>query len=207
MGWLRDAEPLAGRSGARRSLSGCDEEERLCIVRQPTQARAKRLLDASAHRERIEERLGAGELRRAQDQGELEKGERITAGSLDEPLASLRGERDVAAAIDQCARRVRMETADGELGQRGRIEASNLALAAGKEQGDTFGSKPPSDECECFGGGVVEPVGVIDEAQNGAALGHLRKQAQDGERDEEELVASALLQAQRAAKGTGLWRR
>jgi hypothetical protein len=190
-----------------RSLGGDDEEEGLCLPRQGTEARTERLLDAGAHRERIEERLSAGELRRAQHQGELEQGERVAAGSLDELLASLDGERDVGAEVDQCARRLRFESADRQLGQRGRVEASDLAFAGGEEQGDPLGAETPGDEHERFGGRMVEPVGVVDEAQKGAALGRLRKQAEDGERDEEELLPSAILQSEGAAKRTGLWRR
>ena len=62
-------------------------------------------------------------------------------------------------------------------------------------------------EHERLGGAGVEPVRVVDEAQQRLPLRRLGEQREHGERDEEPLVARAVGEAERAAQRARLRRR
>ena len=57
-------------------------------------------------------------------------------------------------------------------------------LAAGQEQADRLGAEPVRDEPQGAPGRAVEPLGVVDQAEQRLARGRLRQEAQDGEADE-----------------------
>ena len=94
-----------------------------------------------------------------------------------------------------------------QLREPGRLEAPNVALASAEEHDDALGFEPPGDEHERICGCVVEPLGIVDEAQERLIFRGLGEQAQDCERDEEAVLASPCCQAERSTEGGGLRRR
>src|SRR5918995_5213546 len=96
-----------------------------------------------------------------------------------------------------------MEPAQAELWESRRVETANLALAGGEEHGDPLRLEPPGDEDERVRGRIVEPLRIVDEAEDRLILGGLGEQAQRRERHEE-AVAHLRREAQRSAEGIGL---
>jgi hypothetical protein len=166
------------------------------------------MLDPRADRDGGEQRLGARELRLTQRRRELEQGERVAACLDDKSVADLRRERCAHLVIDQRPRRRRVESTQLQFGEPAGLEASKLAFAGGKQHDDALDLEPPGDEDECVRGRVVEPVRIVDEAQDRPLLGGVGEQAQSCQRDEEAIVASSGREAERSAKGSGLrWRK
>jgi hypothetical protein len=53
------------------------------------------------------------------------------------------------------------------------------------DEGDPLREQASADETEDLGGRAVEPLGVVDDHEEGPALGHLREERQRGQADEE----------------------
>jgi hypothetical protein len=102
-------------------------------------------------------------------------------------------------------RGVVVEPREGQLRELGRSRAGVLLVAGGEDHRDRLGVEAARDEDEDVGAGVVEPVGVVDHAQQRSALGRLGEDVESGQRDEEALGAlRPALQPERAAEGLRL---
>ena len=119
-------------------------------------------------------------------------------------LASFGRKRDTGVALEQRPRRRGIEPAELELGEPGRLEATNLSFAGGEEHHDPLRLQPPGDEGERVRRSVVEPLRIIDQAEKRAPLGRLRQQAQDRQGNEKAVVARTRLQAKRPPQGARL---
>ncbi len=159
------------------------------------------MLDAGADRNGSEHRLCPRELSLAQGGGELEQGERVAARLGDQAVAELRRELDACRPVDQRLRGRRVEPAQSQLREPGRLEAPNVPFASAEEHDDALGFEPSGDEDERVRGCVVEPLGIVDQAQERLIFRGLGEQAQDCERDEEAVLASPGCQAERSAEG------
>jgi hypothetical protein len=112
------------------------------------------------------------------------------------------------AAVEHGASRLGVQAADPELRQPERVEAGIVVAVAGREQQrDRLGRQAAGDERQHVGGRVVEPLRVVDDAQQRAAAGGLAEQAQHRERDEEPLRPAERIEPQRAAQRARLQRR
>lgn len=201
----RDAEPACRTEHGRelpRFLCCGDQEKRARLQGRVAHAREEGLLDPSADGHRLVQRFEPCELSFAQCRRKLEERQRVAAGSFDEPVTGLR--RDAHVVVDQRSRRSRVQSVDTQLGQGRSLEPAVLALASGEHHHDRFGPQPPCYEDECLRGGVVEPLRVVDQAQQRTLSRCVREQAQDCQRDEKSLLASASRQAERSAERVGL---
>ena len=84
------------------------------------------------------------------------------------------------------------------------LEGADVALARREQQDDPLGFKAPSDEPERVGGGGIQPMRVVDEAQHGPLLGQFGEQRQASREREESLLARAVGHPQRCAESVGL---
>jgi hypothetical protein len=184
-----------------------DEEQALRVLGKPANALEEDLLDPARQRQRLGERLGAGELRRRERRGHLEQRERVAVRLLDQPVDH--GDIDVQAgsAFEQRRRRLGVERADEERGDAGRFETAHVSFSRSEDHEDPLGLEAPCHEQQRVGRGVVEPVRIVDEAQDRTPLRQLREQGQARRRDEEALGALGLGEAEGTAKGLRLWLR
>ena len=166
-----------------------DQQEGLGLVREAAHTGQEGPLDARADRERLEQRLDARELGVAQRRRQLEQGQGVPVGPLDQPPARLGRERDGRVAVEQRLGRVGIEPCEPDLVEAGGLEAAGLPVAGGEHHRDPLGFEAAPSEDERLGRGVVEPVRVVDEADEGTVLRLLRQEAQHRERDQEPLVA------------------
>ena len=116
-------------------------------------------------------------LLRAQRLRDLDERERVSVGQLDQPLGRRLGKawRPVG---EQRPRSPRCESLDAKVGHPGRLERERVRLARGEENRDLFGVQPPRCERERLGRRIVEPVGVVDDAEQRPLFGGSREQAQ-----------------------------
>ena len=82
-------------------------------------------------------------------------------------------------------------------------------LAGGEQHRDPLRVEPPGYEQKRLGGGGVEPVGVIDQRQDGSLLRQFGEQREARGVDQEALLraGSAVAKAQRGAQSVRLRRR
>ena len=126
--------------------------------------------------------------------GKLEQGERIAAGGADEVLAHDRGQR----AVEQRSGVGGAQPGEPQLGQPMGIELPRIAVARPDEHRDRIGLQSPRDEHERLGRRAVEPVRVVDDAQQRLRVGGRREQAQDRHRDEEAVLDALVRQPEGA---------
>ncbi len=94
----------------------------------------------------------------------------------------------------------RVESGQRQVGQSGRLES----VAGGDDQRGALGVEPPRGEQQGLGGRPVQPLRVVDEAQDGPAVGELGQQGQDGEADEHAVARFGRGEAEGPAQGTRL---
>ena len=140
----------------------------------------------------------------AQAAAQLEQGERIPAGRCDERLGDLRRDPHVRIVIEQRDGGLRVETSELELWESPRTEA---LAAGGEEHDDAFRLEPPRRERERAGRRLVEPVRVVDHAEERAVVSRGGEQAQRRGADVEAAGALRLGERQCAAQRVRLHRR
>jgi hypothetical protein len=136
---------------------------------------------------------------------QLVQRERVAAGGAHQRVAH--GGGQLAVLIEQGDGVALVEADEGELGQARRLEAPRLALARGDEQGDGIGLQAPGDEHERLGRGAVEPVRVVDHAQQRLVVGDRGQDAEQRDRDEEAILDAVGGQPEGAVQRGGLNRR
>ena len=70
-----------------------------------------------------------------------------------------------------------------------------------------LGQQPASDERERQRRGLIQPLRVVDDAEQGTLLGHLGDQAQHGQADEEPVRGGARAEPEHDLHGLTLWSR
>src|SRR5258706_6511427 len=79
--------------------------------------------------------------------------------------------------------------------------------ARGEQQSDLVGNEAPSNECESRGRSLIEPLRVVDDAEERSVFGGLGQQTQDSEADKEWARSIPWRKSERDAKRVALRRR
>ncbi len=174
-----------------RVVGGCNEQQGLRLLGQRLRTPEKRMHKPSADRHRGRQRGSHEKLCLGQCGWKFEQRKRVTAGALDQQLARLLRERDPCLPREQRTGRIGVEAPNVKLGQRRRLELPRFTLTSRKQQHDPLRLQPPRDEHQRIGGSVIEPLGIVDQAEERTSLRGLRQQAQDGERDQKPIITSA----------------
>ncbi|MEU9833233.1 hypothetical protein AB0D67_17045 [Streptosporangium sp. NPDC048047] len=119
--------------------------------------------------QRIGQRFAPGELRGRQAGGDLAQGERVRAGERDELPPHPGGQRTVAG-LQQLVR--------GGLGQAAHVHRRRHTLdrslpAYGEQHRDPFRPRPPGGEQQRVGRGLIDPLEVVDHADQPVRNGRL----------------------------------
>ena len=164
------------------------------------------MLDAAGQGPRIGQPETARHLGRGQAARQLQQGERVAARLGHDPVAHALVQAPEDRGGEQCARvgvgkpvHVELRQADERVLLR--------RLADGEHHRDPLGQQTPGDEREHQRGGLVEPLRVVDHADQRKRFGGLGQQAQDGHGHQEAIRGSALLQAERDLQRGALGRR
>ena len=155
-------------------------------------------------RQRLRQWRPPGQLVRAQVARSVEQGQRVAPGLGHEPL----GHPDV----DRLAGPGRQELAGVGSGQAaqpdlGQLRQSHLRrrLLSRDDHGDGVGQEAAHHEAEDVRRLVVEPLCIVDHAQQGPALRRLRQQGEDGEAHQERVGRRAAELSERDLQCSPLW--
>jgi hypothetical protein len=140
------------------------------------------LLDAARQRQPPRQREAPGDLRRRQRPWQLAQRERVPARLGDELLAHPRIHHPGEGELEQFPRVVVIEARDDEARQAGEVV---VRLAHREHECDPLAPEPPADERERLGRGVIEPLGVVDDAEQRPFARDLGEQPEHREPDEE----------------------
>jgi hypothetical protein len=111
------------------------------------------------------QRLAPGELAGAERLRQLEQGQGVAAGLVDQPVPD-HGAEPAELRLQQPAGRLGVEPADGELGQAGGVEPADGGVTGGHQQRHPLLVQSPAHEHQGVGRGPVEPLGVVDQQQD-----------------------------------------
>ena len=177
-------------------LGGGRQQQALRIARQRLHAPHEALLDAVPHRPRVQQPEPARQLRRRRPARQLQQRERVAVGLGDQPVAHPVIQPAGNAGRQQLPRVGVGERPDGQLRQVGQ-RALLLGRADGEDHRDPLRQQAPPDERQRLGGGLVEPLRVIEYADQRSVLGDLGQQAERRQRHEKALRRRAVLQTER----------
>ena len=109
--------------------------------------------------------------------GQLQQPQRVSAGLGDDPGADPRVQVTGDGGRQQGPRVLVGKPFDGQRGQA-RIELLVGCLPDGEQQANRFSQQPPPDESDHLGRGFIQPLGVIDQADQRPRDGKGSQQAQ-----------------------------
>jgi hypothetical protein len=182
-----DASGVVGRG---------QDQNRPRLVRQPRGHPGEQPLDTGSDRQRDRQRLLARQLGRGQRGRQLDQGERVPAGLLDQPGPHLIS-RPHRALGEERTCRVRVQTGQGEFRQAGRGKPFRT-VARYKDQQNALGLEPSRDEQQRVHRRGVAPLSIVHRADQPALRGDIREQGEHGHRDQEAVLAPPRGHTQRA---------
>ena len=118
----------------------------------------------------------------AQPERQLQQRQRVAARLGDDQVADPRIQRPGQRLLQQRPRVVVLQPADFQLGQPGQVRAR---IAGCEDQPDRVGRQPPRREPQRLRRCVIQPLLVIDQADQRPLHIHLRQQALHGQPDQE----------------------
>jgi hypothetical protein len=195
-GRRRDPEPV-GRAPEQHGIADWlrrgDEQQTPRLIRQRLELSDEALLDPSAQRRLARHGEAARQLGRSQPAGQFEQRQGIAARLGDEAVAHLRVHGVANRSAQQRARVIVAQALHVELGE---VPQLLDRLAGGEHDGDRVGHQAAGDERQRHRRSTVEPLRIVDHAQQRALLGHLGEQAQHRQRHEEPIRGRAVAEAE-----------
>ena len=170
----------------------------LPLVRRLDPARRCAGTDAQGERAGLVEVRFGGDRRR-----KLQQGERIAGRFVQDPVPHRRRQRRVR---QQGARRRSVQSVQAQLRQARRVEVVRI-VPGGEQCHDRLRVQPAGGERQRPGGGLVDPLRVVHQAQHRAVLGQVGQQSEHRQPDQERIVVAGPGQPERATDRQGLrWR-
>jgi len=185
-------------------VSRDDEQQGLHRRRQPTTPVQKDPLHTGGQVQLRRHRRGPGQLLVREGGGQLDERQRVPGGMDHQPVHDLVDHGGAGRLGEQRAGRRVGQTGKRQDGDTVGRERACVAVPGGEHDGDAVGTQPSRGDHHRLGGGLVEPVRVVDDAQQGSVLGRLSEHREGRERDQERLDCALVRQAERDAQRTGL---
>jgi non-heme chloroperoxidase len=206
LGVSPDAEQFGGaleQDRVAQGFGGSDEQQSLCLLRERSDARQEAVLDLPCQWSRSGHGEATGQLACGRAARQLQQGERVAAGLGDDPVSHSLVQPPRKDRVQQRpSLAVRQAT---DLAFRQTLQLSRGArFAHGEHQSDGLSQQPPRDEGEDLPGELVEPLRVVDQADERPLLGGGRQQSQHCQPDEEAIGWHSGGQAERRAEGVAL---
>jgi hypothetical protein len=124
----------------------------------------------------------------------------------DQPVVDGRGQVRPRAFGQQCRGRLRRQAFDEQLGQPVALEPALLPQPHGEQHHDALGLQAPRDEEQRLERRLIEPMRVVDDAQQAAFLRRLGEQAEQRDRGEEAVADGRRLEPERGGERMALLR-
>ena len=160
------------------------------------------VLDLVRHARGVGQHEPARELPRGEAPGQLEQGQRIASRLGNDPVAHARVKRTRHHRFEQRPGLGVGQSLQPHLGQARQVAHPQAAgVAHGEDDRYALGKQAARDEPQDLTGGAVEPLRIVDQAQQRSFLGDLGHQAQHGQGHEEVVGRITGSQAQRDPQG------
>ena len=140
-----------------------------------------------------------GQLAGAHLSRQLEQPQRVPPRLGHDPVANLLVELTGYGGGEQRSRVVLGEPLERQARQGGK-QLLVARFPDGEQQQDRLGQQPPAHESQDLARRLVEPLGIVDEADQRAFRGDLGEQAEHGEADDEPVRSVSDLQPERDAQ-------
>ena len=144
-----------------------------------------------------------GQLGRCQRSRQLQEGERVALGLGQDAVTDPGIEGAGHRRLQQRGRIVDSQPAHPELGEPGQLGLL-VGLADREDQAHRFGGEPAGHELQRLGRGLVQPLRVVHDADQGLLLGHLGQEGQHRQAQQEAVWHRARLQAEYRAERLAL---
>jgi hypothetical protein len=170
----------------------CEQDQPLDLGGQFTQARCVLIFDAPGQISRVRKSEPAGQIGGAPASVELDQGQRMAVCLLENPGADALVERTRGDLRQQRPGRLFIQSVQPEFGQARQLIRHGISWDRRPDrehQRYRLRQQAAPDESEYLGRGLVEPLGVVYDAQHGLLLGGLRHEAERGEGDHEPVGA------------------
>ena len=186
---------------------GCGQQQRRPrSPMQPFDLLPERELQPRAERDRVGHSRPSAQLSIGQASGKLDQRQRIARRVGEQPLAHPRRQRPISP-IEQLNGGGRIEAGEGQFVEAGGVEATPVAVSRREQNCHPVGTESPCGEDERPRRGHIEPLRVVDEAENRPSLGRRREQRQHARRGEEAIRSAGRREAeggrQRGPLGAG----
>ena len=203
----RDPEPVAGALQQQRiadRVGRCDEQQTSRVLGEGLESSEVALLDPFREIGGVRHPEPTGQLRRRQPSGQLEQRERVSARLREDPVAYSPVQREPHRRAQQRAGITVDEAVHLEIRHVPKLLAR---LPCCEHEPHRLGQQPASDERERQRRGLIQPLRVVDDAEQGTLLSHLRDQAQDPQADEKPVRGCARAEPEHDLHGLTLWSR
>ncbi len=185
-----------------RIVRGGDQQEPARVLGQARHPCVERGLELPCHRQRLGQRRRSRELVGAERVGQLDERQRVAPGMFRESRAHLGA--DAGDVRYQRLGGLRIQPRQHQIRQVAGLEGPDVPFACPEEDHEPLRAQAPGDEPQRVGGPPVQPVRVVDDAEDGPALGQLGEQRQAGGVDEEALLPRPGVQSERVPQCTSL---
>ena len=199
-----DAQPLSGAPEQERisyRLGSREQQQPSRVVGQRRHPSDEALLDPGRQRHRGGQREPAGQLCRSDAMWQLQQRQgvaaRLSDDSVTHPVVPHRPHR----GAEESAGVVVAQAPHLEIGQ---VLELITRLARREHDPDRLRQQPTGDECQSQRGGPVEPLRIVDHAEQRPLLGRLREQAQHRQPHEEAVRRCTRAQAEHDVQGLAL---
>jgi hypothetical protein len=200
----RDPESLARPLQEQRIADGlgrCHQQQASRVFGEGLESPDVALLDLLREIARFRYSEPAGQLRRCQPSGQLEQGERVPACLREDPVEHWPVQHEAHGRAQQRAG----ITVDQSAHLESRQVPKLLARIAGCEhERDWLSQQPASDERERQRRGMIQPLRVVNDAEQSTLLSHLRHQAQHSQADEKPIRGGARAEPEHDFHGLAL---
>ncbi len=181
-------------------VGGHERQHPLRRLGEPQHPAQEQALHVPGERQDVRQRLVTGELPVAEGAGHLHERQGVPRRSGDDRVADRRGDRP-HALVHQRRRGRRVQATDDEGVDTRGVEVTDVALPSAEDHRDALVPESAGHEQQRVGGGAVEPVRVVDEAQDRPGLGQLREHAEAPGGHQEPVLAAPVGQPQGRAQG------
>ena len=168
--------------GTVKSSAGFRPEAGLTIVGAPRSGDPEAVLDPARQRHRAGQPEPARQLRRGQPARQLKQGQRIPSRLGDDQLPYPRVQWPGQRRLQQRAGVITSQAPDVQHGEPGQIHAR---ITGREHHADLVGRQAAGREAQRLDRGLIDPLRVIDQTDQGTFPGTRRQQAEHGQPDQE----------------------
>ena len=190
--------------GVLEALGSREQQQTLGVSRQGPNLPQEALLEPAAQGQGFGEDILAGELARGQFAPNLDQRQGVAPGFGHDAITDVVSQRPGGDDGQKLPGVGVGQTAEAQLGQAVEDRAAAARLTHGEQKSDPVRIKPAGDEGEDLSRLLIQPLGVVDDAQNRMLFRRMREQGQRGEPDQKTVRRVAGDQSERRSEGVTL---